>query len=386
MIKPIKKILFILTGLILILVLWLNLTDRTYLIEAVRVTWLQGKGDVTIDDFRLQKTRIVKKGRPQTWKKHADYNKVPLSPEIRQLHDSLQSLAFLVIKDGKLIQERYFREGGPDHATGMWSVTKSFTAMMVLKAIEEGRIDNLDDPLTQYLPDWTITQDPALTLKHLGSMNTGLFWDEQAHDPLALITKLNFTSDLEAFVLEDMYAIGPPGSKQHYNSGGTQTLGLVLDRILQNTTISEYFATRFWQPLGCENHGQFLIDGQGFEKTFGGMVSTARDLSKFGQLLLNRGQWQGKQLLSEASILQLTTKPYNNTTYTFGLWTGAYEDTPFYYLSGFLGQVCIAVPEHGLVITRLGHKATAKPHLEAVSPDVYTYIAEAMRITNESLD
>ena len=63
-------------------------------------------------------------------------------------------------------------------------------------------------------------------------MNTGLFWDERSRSPCSLIAKLNFYDDLEYYTFTDLYAIGNPGDEQHYNSGGTQLLGTLLDRVL----------------------------------------------------------------------------------------------------------------------------------------------------------
>lgn len=384
--KRIASIAGALVGLALAVLL---LTEHVYLLRAVRVTWLRGNGDVTIHDHRVQPTRVVHAGEHAPWPLHASYNELPVSDEVLALLDERRSLAFLVIHDGRILSEHYFAEGGQDEASGVWSISKTYTCLLLLQAVQDGYIGSVDDPVAQYLPEIDFDQDEELTLRHLASMSTGLFWDEQNHTPFSLIAKLNFTFDLEEYTLEDMYATGEPGREQHYNSGGTQMLGTVLDRALPDTTtISDYLSRSFWKPLGCAHDARFVVDRRrdGLERTFGGLVATARDISRTGQLILDDGIWNGERILSEPSMDLLTTLPYRNETYTFGLWTGLYDGERFYYQAGFGGQYVITVPSHDLVITRLGHEASPREDIEDVSPDVLVFIDEAVRMVEEQME
>lgn len=257
---------------------------------------------------------------------------------------------------------------------------------MILKAVEDGLIKSIDDPVSLYLPEWNINQENTLTIRHLCSMSTGLFWDEMDQTPLSLIAKLNFYDNLEKFTINDLYAVGEPGEKQHYDSGGMQLLGTLLNRVLGDKSISQYMAEKFWQPLGAQNDALYILDSSKHrnEKTYGGLVATARDISRLGMVIANDGYWDGTPILNSAQMKILKTIPYNNKTYAFGIWTGLYMGERFYYQSGHSGQFCISFPAHKLVITRFGHKKIEKPHLEAVSPDVPIYIEEALRIVNET--
>jgi len=362
------------------------ITDTTYLFSAFRTVWMRGNTDITIDDYLVQPTKTIKAGNPQPWKLHEKYNKVALSDSIMKYHKEMESIAFLVIKDGKLLTEKYFNEGSETHLSSIWSITKTYTSFLLLKAVEDGLIASIDDPVKKYIPELNFNQKDALTLRHLASMSAGLYWEEWAHEPLSLITKLNFYPDLEKFTLEDMYAIGEPGKVQHYNSGATQMLGTVLKRVLGKKNITDYLSEKFWQPLSFEHDGLFIIDSKKHEneKTYGGIVSTARNVSKLGQLILNEGIWDGKKILSESDMQLIKTIPYNNTTYTYGLWTGMYEGSRFYYQSGVKGQLCITFPEHNIVITRLGHQTSPRTNIEDVKPDTYELITEALRIVKES--
>ena len=362
------------------------ITDTTYLLSAFRVVWMQGNTDITIDDYRLQPTKIIQAKNPQPWALHEKYNQVALSDSNMRYHKEKESIAFLVIKNGKLLTEKYFNEGSQTHLSGVWSITKTYTSLLILKAVEDGLIASIDDPVKKYIPELNLEQKEALTLRHLASMSAGLYWDEWSHKPLSLITKLNFCEDLGKFAIEDMYAIGEPGKVQHYNSGGTQMLGLVLKRVLGEKSITDYLSEKFWQPLGYEHDGLFIIDSKKHanEKAFGGLVSTARNVSKLGQLILNEGIWNGQQILSESEMQVIKTLPYNNKTYTYGMWTGMYEGSRFYYQSGVKGQLCITFPKHNLVITRLGHQTSPRANIEDVKTDTYELISEALRIVQES--
>jgi CubicO group peptidase (beta-lactamase class C family) len=380
-----KKKLYTLIVIISLILLGMVVADKTYLLKALRVTYLRGNTDVTIDDFRVQATKTIKASNPQPWQLHEKYNEEPLSKEILEVHKELKSLAFLVVKDGKLLTEQYFAEGGKEHMTSVWSITKTYTSILLFFAVQDGLIETIDDPVTKYIPELNFNQKNELTLRHLASMSTGLFWDEWAHTPFSLIAKLNFYSNLEKFTIKDMYAIGEPGEVQLYNSGATQILGTVLKRVLKEKSITEYLEEKIWNPLGYEYDGLFILDSKKYanEKTYGGIVATARDVAKLGQLFLNEGKWNNQQILSENEIQLIKTIPYNNTTYAFGLWTGLYKGDRYYYQSGFSGQFCITFPKYNLVIVRLGHETTPRENVEDIKPDVENYIEEALRILSQ---
>jgi len=381
-----KKTIKILVTLFSVALLTLWLTDSMYLLRGVRTVYLRGNTDVTINDFSVQETRTIKAKAPVAWPKHEYYNTVNLSEEFKAFNETQETIAYLVIQNGQILSEHYFNEGSPNHLSGIWSVSKTYTSLLLLKAQQEGLIYSIDDPVSKYVTEWQVSQETPLTIRHLASMNTGLFWDEMDHSPFSLIAKLNFYGDLETYTLEDLYAIGNPGETQHYNSGGTQLLGTVLKRVLAPKTISRYLEESFWTPLNYEHDGLFILDSKKHqnEKTFGGLVSTARNVARIGQLINNQGKWQGQTILTEEDLHLITSLPYNNNTYTYGFWTGTYKGDRYYYQSGFGGQFCISFPKHDLVVTRLGHKTSKKADINAIAPDTKVYIEEALRIASQT--
>ncbi len=377
-----KKLLFLLLFFIGAFLFGLYQTDGLYLLKAAQIIWLRGQTDACIYDFTAHDTRAIKAGQHQPWELDPQYNKVAISDTVQAILDELETTAFLVIKDGKILTEKYFLEGSQTEQSALWSITKTYTSFAILKAIDDGLIDSVDDPVVKYLPEWPDKQKPQLTLRHLASMSAGLYWDEMDHSPFALIAKFNFYDDLNSITIKDMYPLEKPGTLQHYNSGGTQLLGMVLQRVLGDKNISTYIAEKFWQPLGCQQDALYVLDSEakGMEKAFGGMVSSARDAARLGQVLLDNGQWKGQTFFRQEHMNLIKAVPYNNKTYGYGLWTGLYEGERFYLQAGFRGQFCITVPSHQLVIARLGHKAYKKQELEDLPKEVFSYIGEAIRI------
>ena len=313
-----KRIIITIIILLSISLIAMAITDTTYLLNGLKVIYLRGQTDVGIYDYKAQSTTQIKATPRDEWELHEKFNQIQLSDSILKFHNELQSTAFLIIKDGKILIEKYFNDGGKKIPTGVWSITKTYTSLLVLKAIEDGLINSIDDPVIKYVPKWNVKQDSMLKLRHLASMSTGLFWDEEDHNPFSLIAKLNFYGDLEKYTINDLYAVGNPGQTQHYNSGGTQLLGNVLNNVLIEKSISEYLSEKFWQPLGCQNNAFFILDSEKHknEKTFGGLVANARDISRLGQLIINNGIWKGKKILDSTQLGILKSLPYNNKTYS----------------------------------------------------------------------
>ena len=380
-----KKLLILLLLVLSSATLFLVATDRSYLFTAVRTIWLRGQTDAGIHDFTVQPTRNIKAGMHQAWPRSDKYNTVAPSESILEHHKDYKTTAFLIIKDGELVSEHYYNGSHAQDVSSIWSVSKSFITFAILKAVEQGLIDSVDDPVKKYIPEWPVEQTPTLTLRHLASMSAGLYWEEMDHSPFSLIAQFTFDDDIAPLTINTLPAIGNPGDVQHYNSGGTQLLGTILLRVLNGKDIATYISESFWQPLGMQQDGMYVLDREnGNERVFGGMVASALDMAKFGQLILNNGEWNGNQILSTEHIELIKTIPYNNRTYGYGLWISEYNGDPIYHMEGFLGQKNIIYPKHNLLITRLGHQMIPREELEDISPQVAIFIEEALRVLEKS--
>lgn len=283
--------------------------------------------------------------------------------------------AFIVIKDGKILYEDYFNNTRRDSIVTTFSVAKSFDSALIGKAIEEGFIKSVDDPITDYLPELAI-RDPRfneITIRHLLTMASGM--DYQAFRPLIFNSDdilTTYFTDQRKITLENTQITDPPGQYFRYNKYHPQLLGMILERAT-GMSVSEYLQTRIWDRIGMEFDGSWSIDSKAsdFEKMETGINARAIDFAKFGVLYLNRGSWQGNQVISSAWVNESTQPllPNNYDVYypTFFkslpgqayygyMWWGMARGEGSYDFSaeGDKGQYIYVSPQKNMVIVRNG--------------------------------
>ena len=280
-----------------------------------------------------------------------------------------------MICDGQVVYENYFNNTKRDSIVTSFSMAKSFTSALVGEAVQDGYIKSVDDPITNYLPELA-QRDPrfkAITIQNLLMMASGL--DYQASRPLDINGDDPLTTyfpDQRKLSLENTYIIDPPGQYFRYNKYHPQLLGMILERTT-GMSVTKYLQKKIWGPLGMEYDGSWSIDSQqsDFEKMESGVNARAIDFAKFGELFLNDGSWQGRQIISKQWVDE-STRPYlpaNSATYYpqwFAtpsgricyayMWWGITRGDGGYdfYAWGDHGQFIYVSPEKQLVIVRNG--------------------------------
>ena len=144
-----------------------------------------------------------------------------------------------------------------------------------------------------------------------------------------------------------------------YVSGNSQLLGLIVERALKDKTVSHYFEEKIWKPLGMEYKGSWSIDKKknGLEKTFCCVNARARDYAKIGRLFLNKGKWNGLQIVSEEWVELSTKVDTSNGSaayYQYQWWLPT--KTGDFMAQGLLGQYVYVNPNTNVIIVRLGKK------------------------------
>jgi CubicO group peptidase (beta-lactamase class C family) len=270
------------------------------------------------------------------------------------------TLGFVVLDDDLLVYERYF--GGADRQTRQtsFSVAKSFVSTLIGIAIDEGLIGNVTDPVTEYLPELS-ERDPRferITLRDLLTMSSGLRYEEQSLPlPWGDDVDTYYGTDLRDLGLSATQIVRPPRQEWLYNNYNPLLLGLVLERAT-GTSVSDYMATKLWQPLGAEADATWSLDseGSGFEKMESGLNATPVDYARFGELFLLAGEWNGQRIVSEdwvreATAADVTTDPAGH--YQYFWWIDTQRPDRFYALGNF-GQYIYVAPDAGAVIVRNG--------------------------------
>lgn len=375
-INILKWIIGTLITLLTLLILGLIITDHTYILKGIRVTYLTGHNTAFLEDYHYFENRTVKTAVPQPWPQAKDYNSVQSTPVLDSLHKVNGSVAYLIIKNDSLWFEKYYDGYTEKSLSNSFSVAKSITAAMLGKALELGYIKSQDEKVKHYLPELHGPYAEQLRIRDLVTMRSGLQWDEKYYSPFSITTKAYFYNDISKAMLELPIA-NKPNEVFRYQSGDTQLLGMVLSKALP-MTLSEFLSEYFWQPMGAEQDALWQISSNdGMEKTYCCIASNARDFARFGKLYVQMGRWKDKQLLDSAYIQQsILPAADNSPDYGYGWWLSTFDGKKVFSMNGHLGQFIIAIPDDNLIIVRLGQK-TDKLGIHNPQGAYYKYIEQA---------
>ncbi len=374
-----------LVGLILVIVLAALLavvTGNSHLFKAVSSTYLVGKTGPSIDEHAIFESREVAIGTYQPWETDPLYNKY-YNKELKAEIEKLNPAALVIVKHNKLIYEEYWDGYNANSLTNSFSVAKTFIGLLIGIALDEGKINSVDDPVANYLPEYN--DHPELTIKHLLTMSSGINFDENYKSPFGHMAKAYYGTDIKK--LNENYTVtDTPGETWRYLGGNTIILSFILEKAT-GQTVSEYMSEKVWQPIGAKNPALWSLDKkEGREKAYCCFYSNAQDFARIGQLYLNRGLWNNKRIITEKYIDESTCAAYTLKDandkpvdfYGYQIWTDFYKDLDIFYARGIQGQFIIMIPDRQLVIVRLGHMRG--PNLENHHPsDLYTYIDFALK-------
>jgi CubicO group peptidase (beta-lactamase class C family) len=266
------------------------------------------------------------------------------------------TVAFLIIKNDTIQYEKYFKGYNQESIIPSFSMAKSITSILVGCAIEDGLIQSVDEPITNYVPELEKNGFGKVTIKHLLQMTSGLDFSESYFNPFGEAASFYYGTNLNREVSK-LKLKATPGTQFEYVSGNTQLLGEVLESALKGKTITQYFQEKLWTPLEMEYDGSWSIDkkNEGTEKTFCCINARARDFAKIGRLFLNKGKWNGKQIVSEKWVAESTkidTTAGGVNEYKYQWWLPT--TTGDFMAEGILGQYIYVNPAQNLVIVRMG--------------------------------
>lgn len=271
-----------------------------------------------------------------------------LETQIREVH------SFMLLRHGNVVAEGWWSPYKPELPHLMFSVSKSFTSTAVGLAVTEGYF-SLDDQVISFFPEEAPTEGndllAAMTVRHLLTMSTG-----QATDTWSdMVLRLDGNWIKGFFEVPVVYA---PGTHFLYNTGATY----LLSAIVQKTTgmkVVDFLQPRLFGPLGIEN-AAWADSPQAITAGGIGLCIKTEDLARFGQLYLQKGQWQGQQLIDEAWVTAATSFQISNGDDETRDWTQGYGYQFWqcrhgaYRGDGVFGQYCIVMPEQDAVLAITG--------------------------------
>ena len=340
-----------------------------------------------LDDYTIFENKEVSVENGADWADADNYNKQELDQTDRVYLENHETVAYLIIQDGKVLFEEYWDGYGTDSHSNIFSATKSIVSLLIGIAIDEGKIKSVDEPIGNYLTEFSTDERGKITIKELLTMSSGLDWNEIYSSPTSITTKAYYGKNLRE-VSTDQQLIEKPGVRFRYQSGNTQLLAFIVEEAT-GETISKYAERKLWKPMNAVKPALWSVDKKdGDEKSFCCFNTNARDAARFGQLVLNKGQWNGQQLVSEnyitdatqaASFLLNEEKSSALDCYGYQYWVLPYKGMNIPYMRGHRGQYIYAIAEKNAVVVRLG-KQKDKEKQGQITMDIPKYVDIALKI------
>ncbi|WP_303317966.1 serine hydrolase [Flavivirga abyssicola] len=230
----------------------------------------------------------------------------------------------LLVKNDQIIIEEYFGENSVNNQHDLRSATKSITSILMGIAVDKGFVKNVNDPISKYLNSLVPTKNlderkKEITIEHLLTMSTGLDcndWDKKSKGQEDKIYKKN--DWLQYFL--NLPMINKPGTVSNYCTIG-QILATEIISQTSGITIDKFAEKYLFNPLGINNVNWGHTSKKEIIPSGKRLYMTSRDMAKIGQLILNKGKWNGKQVVSEKWIEKSTTPKTKITGIDYGyLW------------------------------------------------------------------
>ncbi|MGM9482399.1 serine hydrolase domain-containing protein [Roseateles sp. NT4] len=270
-----------------------------------------------------------------------------------------RAAGLLVLKDGRVVLERYGLGQTPQMRWTSFSVAKSFSSTLVGAAIREGRIKSLDDAITAYLPGLKGSAYEGVTIRQLLNMTSGVRWNEDYGDPNSDVARFANEpsvngSDPVVTYMARLPREAAPGSKWVYKTGETNLVGSLV-RAATGRTLSDYLSEKVWQPLGMEGDAYWMLDRSGAEIAGCCLSVTLRDYGRFALFFMRGARLpDGRALVPDGWVEQATTTTREATEvlqgrggYGLQWWTTRGKA---YRASGIFGQGLWIDPELNLVV------------------------------------
>jgi CubicO group peptidase (beta-lactamase class C family) len=357
--KIIRGFFITIFSIILLAVIAVLVSGKTYLFKAVYYNY------AGIDDYKIFTNDTVATSAPQPWAVAEQYNKVKPPDSLTQLLETYKSVGVVVIKNDSLLYEKYWDGYSDSSFSGSFSMAKSITSLLIGAAIKDGKIQSVDELVSNYIPEFKEGMGATMKIKDLLTMSSGSNWDEAYNNPLSVTTEAYYGSSV-ANLVKKVKIEKTPGTYHTYKSGDTELLGLILEKAT-GKSLAKYASEKLWQPIGADHAALWSTDKKnGTVKAYCCFNTNARDFARIGQLMLDSGKWKGNaiidssyyvQSISPCNILDEAGKACNNYGYQ---WWLAPNFGNVFYARGILGQYIIIIPSKNMVIVRLGHKRSDK--------------------------
>lgn len=276
--------------------------------------------------------------------------------------------ALLVMKDGAIVDERYLNGGSAKDRYLSWSMAKSITSILVGIAIDKGMVRSVDDPIDRYVPETRGTAYAGVTIDQLLRMQDGTSYSEQAFTGESTLDRIKKRSTYENRLgFTDLTGLGieraeAPGTRFHYSTLASTILGRLVEEA-SGLSLAAFTEKHLWKPAGMEGSAYWLLDRPApLGRAIGGagFNATLRDYGRLGQMMLDGGRANGRQIVSRAWVEKSTRYPGTTPLipgaprgYGYQWWTMI--GTVRFEAIGIHGQFLSVDPATRTVIVKLSH-------------------------------
>jgi CubicO group peptidase (beta-lactamase class C family) len=264
----------------------------------------------------------------------------------------------LVLKDGKIVLEKYGMGRTPNQRWTSFSVAKSLTSTLVGAAIQDGKIKSLDDPVTTYVTDLKGSAYEGVTVRQMLMMSSGVKWNEDYADPKSDVAQAGATvtepgvNPMVSY-LRKLPRAHEPGTVFNYNTGETDLVGVLVSKAV-GEPLAQYASEKIWKPYGMEQDAVWMVD-PGDQERGGCCVSmTLRDYARLGLFIFNGGKANGKPVVPPWWVEEATKRQIDNGTpspggYGYFWWI---RPNSSYEAVGIYGQSITTFRSEGLIIVQ----------------------------------
>lgn len=298
--------------------------------------------------------------------------------------------SLLVMKNGEIVFEDYYLGTGQDDRRISWSLAKSYLSALFGVLVDEGKIASLDDPVVKYAPRLKDSAYKDASIRNVLNMASGVVFDEDYLDENSDIKRMGrvvaLGGTLDEFTASFKDSFATPGETWQYVSIDTHVISMVM-RGATDRSIADLLSEKIIAPLGLERDAYYITDGAEVAFVLGGLNMTTRDYARFGQMILQNGNYNGHQVVP-ADWIAASTKPSAPTAegkigYGYQWWIPVGSHEGEFQGQGIYGQYLYFDQPAGVVIVTTGADRQFKePGVSRENIDTFRQITQAL--TNET--